>query len=147
MKKSAKIFINVIALGLLVGFSNCDNTPPVPEPTEAEKKTILLTTGGTWNMESVKVDGVDKTSIYTPLTLSFTSSSYSTTHGGVVWPASGTWHFNDAATTITRSDNVEVTVNELTATRLVLGLNWATTSLGPGRTKAIAGAHVFTFTR
>jgi hypothetical protein len=148
MKNTMRIFIHVLAVSLLVGFASCDPVPPTPEPTEAEKRTTILTTGGTWNLQSVTVNNVDQTEVYEGLTLSFSSSGYTATNGGTIWPTSGSWDFtNDAGTTISRSDDLEISVTEITQSKLVLGLSWSTTTLGPGRTNSLAGAHVFTFTR
>jgi hypothetical protein len=66
----------------------------------------------------------------------------------VVWPASGTWVFADGnAKTITRSDNLAVTITEVTDTKLVLTLTWATTTLGGGRVESVKGINVFTFAK
>ena len=97
-------------------------------------------------MTGVTVDGTDKTSVYTGLTLSFTDTNYTTTNGGVVWPASGTWSFADATgKLITRSDGLSITVEEAIATSIKLKLTWEEGALGGGRAAAVAGVHVFSF--
>ncbi len=48
---------------------------------------------------------------------------------------------------IKRSDGVEITVVEASATTLRLSLQWSKGSLEAGRTGSVAGNHVFTFVR
>jgi hypothetical protein len=136
--------LSILALFAINLFSSCKE--PVTPPTPEEITSALLTASGTtWKMQDVKVDGVDKSSLFTGLTLKFTAGSYSTTNGGPVWPASGTWTFtSDQATTIRRNDNIEVQV-QVTATSLKLTLAWDKDTIGPGRTESVSGQHVFTF--
>ena len=140
----ATCFLSILALLAITLFSSCDK--PVTPPTPEEITSALLTASGvTWKIQDVKVDGVDKTSLFTGLTLKFTAGSFTTTNGGPVWPASGTWMFtSDQATTIRRNDNIEVQV-QVTATSLKLTLAWDKDTIGPGRSKSVHGQHVFSF--
>jgi hypothetical protein len=97
-------------------------------------------------MSSVSVDGTDKTSLYKDLSLKFTATGFTSTSGGVIWPASGTWTFTSAdATAIKRDDGLEVTLQEVTDTSLKLALTWSKTTIGPGRVESVNGKHVFSF--
>ena len=139
--------ISYVLLGFaLITFSDC--VDPGPSETESGKNTRILSTGGPWTLQSVSVNGVDRTSMYAGLTVTFSSTGYTTVNGGAVWPASGTWNFTDAfGSTIRRSDGVDISLIDITEDRLVLSLVWSKTTLGNGRTGSVAGQHEFTFTR
>ena len=116
---------------------------PDPKPAETEVVKGKLTSAG-WTLQNVTVDGIDQTAVYQGLTLNFTATIYTTTKGGLVWPASGTWSFtDDTATTIKRDDGTEIKV-EATDILLKLTLTWAKTTLGTGRVGSVKGLHVFT---
>jgi hypothetical protein len=140
--------LGIVAVLALVTFSSCDSPPPEPAETEAEKNTKILVTGGAWNLQSVTVNGVDQTPLYEGLKVTFSSSGYTAVAGGVIWPATGTWSFtSDAGTTIHRNDGLDLAITELTQSKLVVSFNWTKTTLGSGRTKSMAGAHVVSLTR
>lgn len=128
---------------LLVSACGGDST----EPSASDKVRALLI-AGEWPVQSVQVNGVDRTSVYTGLSLRFTQSSYSTTQGRAVWPGSGTWQFtDDSATTLLRNDGLEVRIGSITHTRLELELTWTQQTLGHGRIASVAGRHVFVFVK
>jgi hypothetical protein len=141
--------LNFLVIVALIGLASCgggggDPNPPPPPPSVLDQIKAKMT-AATWVIQSVTVDGVDKTDIYKNLTLKFTATTYTTTNGAPVWPASGTWSFtNETGTTVKRDDNTEITV-EATDTSLKLGLTWSQTTVGPGRTESVEGQHVFTF--
>jgi hypothetical protein len=128
---------------VLTGLMSCKDDDPSPQ----EKATNLLTSS-TWKIKTVSVDATDRTSLYPGLTLTFTATGYTTTNGGVIWPADGTWSFKDqSATVITRSDGLEITIQELSETSLKLAFTWAKTTLGSGRVQSVSGQHVMTFSK
>lgn len=132
-------------LAVIVSLMSCGGDSS--SPSASEVTTNQLTSSG-WKISTVQVDGTDQTALFANMTLSFTATSYTTTKGGLVWPASGTWSFtDDTAKKIKRSDNVEVTITEISDTSLKLSLNWATSTLGPGRDSSVAGNHVFSFVK
>jgi hypothetical protein len=134
-----------LTLATFLVLAGCDGgDPPTPEETEVEKATKLL--AGTWTVQNVTVDGTDRTSVYKDVRITFSGSNLTATNGGVVWPASGTWRFtDDTAKTITRSDGLTISVNELTSNKLVAAFPWTKATLGGGRAESVAGQHVFTF--
>lgn len=128
----------------LLPLTGCKNDDGKLETDRVRK----LLTANPWSMQSVIVDGTDKTSSHTGLTLNFANAQYTTTHGGVVWPASGIWTFaDDTGKIIVRSDDVEMTIEEITTDKLVLTFTWTETTLGPGRLSSTSGEHVFTFVK
>jgi len=145
--KSFKIILKV-ALSTVLGlsmlmYSSCDGDPGETQTKQEEVTEMLV--GKTWKVQSVAVDNVDKSSLFTGMAISFSNTGFTVTNPGPVWPASGTWSFtSDEATFFKRNDNVEVKV-EPTATTLKLTLSWTKTTLGPGKVASVAGQHVFTF--
>lgn len=134
----------LVVLASLVFFSSCKKDDG---PTVQETNTNLLTSG-TWKVGSVKVDNVDRTSLFTGMTLQFTAAGYTTANGGPVWPATGTWSFtDDAAMSIKRNDDLQVTITSISESSLVLTLTWSKTTLGKGRSSSVAGVHAFSFTK
>lgn len=141
-QKSFQLIVFVLLVTNLPGCKDEDNNQ---EPSQQDVVTANLSSG-IWKVQSVTVDGTDKTSIYSGLTLTFTSGSFATTNGGPVWPATGTWTFTDnTATTIKRNDGLEIQLQEVNISSLKLGLVWATNTLGSGRSESVKGQHVFTF--
>jgi hypothetical protein len=134
--------IVLIVFSLLFGGCGGDSTPSASEVTTKQL------TANTWKISTVFVNDTDKTSLFTNMTLRFTPTTYTTTNGSAVWPATGTWVFtDDTASKIKRDDDVEVTLTEITDSSLKLSLNWATGTIGPGRTSSVAGDHVFSFVK
>ena len=146
MKTIRNIFVLMLVVAIIEGLftqlSSCKKKDPTPTEDIVTKRLIA----NNWIMQSVTVDGADKTSVYPGLTIKFTESSFTTTHGGVVWPASGIWEYTSTDhTVIKRNDGLPVTV-EVTDTTLKLSLIWATTTLG-GRIASVQGQHVFNFVK
>lgn len=142
MKKILIILRWVLVLGGLTSVTSCG---PDDAPTLAETERVAAAMrSGTWIVQSVMVDGVDRTSLYGALILKFTESSFTATNGGPVWPASGTWSFSDdTGKSVTRSDALKITVVEADASKLVLKLTWSKSTVGPGRAASVSGEHVF----
>ena len=144
LKNFTVAILSMATIIMLVFIQSCKTDDPTI--SEVDQVATLLK-GNSWKMQNVTVNGTDKTSDYTGFTLSFTATNYTTTNGGVVWPSSGTWTFADeTGKVITRSDDVIINLEEITATKLSLKLNWAKTTLG-GRTTSVAGNHIFVFNR
>lgn len=140
--KSLSTFLVIVMLGI---FSNCGSDDPGASKQD-EVRNLLTST--TWKVENVDVDGTDQTDVYENLTLKFTSSSYVATNGIPVWPANGTWSFdNEKATSFTRNDGVRVNILEVSSTTLKLGLSWNERTLGSGRINSVKGQHVFSFVK
>ena len=138
------LFAQAFILCLMV-LSSCGGS--TSEPTAKEVNTQKLI-ANTWKLNTVTVDAVDKTVLYAGLTVKFTATSYTSTSGGVVWPASGTWSFTDeVGKIIKRNDNQEITITEISDTALKLTLTRTQGSFGPGRIESVAGVHVFSLVK
>jgi hypothetical protein len=117
------------------------------EATEQEVITTLLS-DGKWAIQSVSVDGIDRSSLFSGLVLDFEEGSYTSVNGKSLWPASGSWRFTaDNTTSITRNDGLVASIAEIGEEKLILKLTSTSTSYGPGRVSSIAGEHTFTFVR
>ena len=130
-------------LAMIVIIASCGGSDDPAQP-ETDRVRALLASGA-WKIQNVKVGNVDKTSSFTGLQLTFTQASYTSTNGNIVWPASGTWALtSNEARSFTRSDGVIVDIDHVSASNLVLSLNWDGT-LGAGRISSVEGRHTFTF--
>ena len=140
---SLLFFIIIVFMALL---TSCGGGAGDPTPTKSAQDEVKeKLTSSTWSIQTVTVDGVDQSSIYKNLSLKFAAASYTSTKGGAIWPASGTWSFADqAGTTIKKEDGTEVKV-DAKDTSLKLTLTWTKTTLGSGRVESVKGLHVFTF--
>ncbi len=145
-KRVAVAFLLIATVATLIHLSGCKGgaADPTPAPASKQEEVKAILTLPTWKMQSVTVDGTDKTSIYKDLSLKFSATGFTSTNGGAVWPASGTWSFTNAdATAVKRDDGLEVKLQEVTSTSLKLALTWSKTTLGPGRKESVNGQHVF----
>lgn len=137
------LMIVVLTAASAMLFSACGDDDTALSPQDRIKENL---TAAEWTLQNVIVDGVDKTSIYEGLKLTFTDVRYSAVDGGQVWPASGVWSFADSeGKTIKRDDGIVVGV-EATNTTLKLTLTWDSTTI-TGRVRSIRGLHTFSFSR
>lgn len=130
----------VLLIGGMISLGSCKKKKVDPD-------AAALLKSGTWKIKTVSVDGADKLSLFTGMTLSFTATNFSSTNAVPVWPASGTWTINTDKTVITRGDGVAVNIDNVSETALGLSLTWGKTTLNGGRTGSVAGKHVFAFTK
>jgi hypothetical protein len=116
---------------------------------QSEKEIVLKKlTSKTWVLNSVTVDGTDKSSTFAGLTLSFTPTGFTVANGNIIWPQESTWSFTDdtASSFIRNSDQVTVKILELTDTMMKLELIWSAATFGPGgRGESVSGKYVFVF--
>jgi len=138
--------INLVVLCAIIAccFFACSKSAPTPASPQDQAKALL--TAAPWKLQSSSVDGVDQTALYNGFVITFSSSGYAASNGGVIWPAAGTWSFQGTSTTaISRNDGLAVGI-QLTSTSLVMTLNWTATTLGGGRSESTKGNNVFTMT-
>ncbi|MCE2997854.1 MAG: hypothetical protein ACK5RG_18595 [Cyclobacteriaceae bacterium] len=145
MKKIFNLIFVFSSMVLLVHLTGCGGSSSGPAAKEVNTQKLIA---NTWKLSTVTVDAVDKTVLYAGLTVKFTATSYTSTSGGVVWPATGTWSFTDeAGKIIKRSDNQEITITEISDTALKLTLTRTQGSYGPDRIESVAGVHVFSLVK
>ncbi|MEJ0055563.1 MAG: hypothetical protein WDN75_07850 [Bacteroidota bacterium] len=134
------ISFSALMITLLVVQSCSDNS--------AEASLLEITSqqlsARTWKVKSVTVDGKDNTAMFKDFVLKYDATTFTTTSGTLVWPASGSWKFKDnTARAIVRDDGLEVTIETISDTGFTFDLIWAKTTFGPGRTSALSGIHKF----
>ena len=117
-----------LLVSLLIFTTACggdgDTEPEEPSAQELTFENL----SGQWGLPStggIVVDGVDRTLNYQSFNLSFTEGGYTTNNAGDLFDASGTWQWADAETTteIVLDDGKEISLVELTTTRLVFTFN------------------------
>ena len=142
LHKSTLVVVAILTF-LVLSCKSDDGPGEEGEPTRIE----ILTTSP-WLVESVVVDDIDQTSLFTDFEISFTTETYTTTNGSNAWAPSGTWQFKNVDQDVmVRGDGVEVTIVSLNTERLVMRFFIDSGSLGPGRSKGVAGEHTFTCLR
>jgi hypothetical protein len=145
-----KTFNILVILSLLMGitlFSSCDSSEDQPGPQDV----YLQKLSSSWKVESVKVDGVSITDPFVNMILTFKSEmTYSVTNAvDPIWPSSGTFTLVEGTGelfNIKRSDEVLLTVRELSETRLVMSFPY-TSSIDGGRSKSVSGQFEFVMTK
>lgn len=141
MKIKNTSLASVLCLTFIMLFTACSEEEPAPSDAVLSKLKSK-----TWNVSSVQVDGVDQTTLFAGMTLTFTVKDYQVNPANAIWPASGTWQFTDKeGTVITRNDGLEITVAEITESSLKLSLQWSKNTFGAGRIASVSGQHLFTF--
>jgi hypothetical protein len=151
--KSKKIIYSALMGAALIStfmmhLSSCKGKDPEPSAGDLAIASLIASP---WKVKVVTVDNQDKTSLFTGFTIAFSKSgaadgSYSSTNGGLVWPATGQWTISDplVAGSFKRNDGLDVQLIEVTTTSLKMSLNWSKNTFGPGRVESISGQHVFT---
>lgn len=119
-----------------------------PSATETNLKRLAA---HNWKLTKVSVDGVDKTALFTGLALQWNKNqTFGATNGGVMWPSSGTWSFNDNSgkmlvVSLNKIGDADVKIETLNEAMLVISLRWDMTIFSEGRTRSVEGDHVFEF--
>ena len=123
---------------------HCRTEQPV---TEKELHQQLITSG-TWRLEHLTIDEVEQNVLFAGMTLHFTDTSFTSSNGFPIWPPSGAWSFSDeAGSKIVRDGNVQISIIEMTDSKLVLSTQWEKSTFSSGRNGSIIGNYIFTFTK
>lgn len=141
MKSITKIFLfPVFVVGLLFT-SGCGGDEP--SASEVMLKKLMA---NPWHLSNALVDGTDKTSVYSGLSLTFTKTNITATEITPSWPNNITWEFTDGkAKAIIRNDDLEIQLVEVSKDVLKISYTWSSTTFEPGRVKSVNGNHVLTF--
>ena len=135
-----KLMICAIALSMfsLLGCGGGSD----PETAQQKASKILP---GSWKLSggSIKVDGKDESTQYPGFTLSFTEKGYSSSNGGKLFKASGTWKWKDGKTDkVILLGKKEITITELTASKLAFTFTFA-----GAKAAGIPGSYAVTLTK
>jgi hypothetical protein len=137
--RQIKLMSTFLILALIGGCSKTETR------TQAQIVTGYMTQKN-WSINTVQVDGVDATSNFAGMALSFTPTSFSTTNSNTIWPANGTWKFTDASgSTFKIDDQLLVTVAQASSSTLSLTLTWTKTTFAGGRVQSVSGNYEFQF--
>lgn len=140
------VLLSAFALSATLTVTSCKDDDPSATETNLNRLTVHH-----WNLIKVTVDGVDKTSLFSGLTLQWNKdNTFVATNGGVMWPSTGTWSFTDDSAqtlfvSLSNNADAEVTIETLNDTNLIISLHWDETTLGQGRVKSVKGDHFFEF--
>ena len=142
--KSSKVIGGLMLMILTVFLLTTSSCKDGPTDEEIFLKKIALA----WKSSStgVQFDGKDVNGVFKDFTITFTESKTFTTTAGnsPVWPASGKFTVKSNSTSagfkLLRDDGVEVTVDKLTDTQLVLKFNYIGKT---SRVKSVSGGFVF----
>jgi len=153
MMKALRILSFLMVTSVLLTYMGCKpDDPPPPPVTDVQFDKLSKT----WKINTVTLDGVDKTSDYTGFQLTFSGTkgtppfNYTTSARPTLspWKASGTWDFGAAPETQIIRD--KGTADELAVTYAVteatLTVSFTFNGAGyPARTSVVKGAWVYTF--
>jgi hypothetical protein len=145
--KYLKLIILITAIAGFVVFNGCGGSGG-DDPSAREINTGILTSK-TWTVNSVTVPAGTATeaSAWNNFTVTFNATNMTTANhpdgAQVVWP-SGSWSFkDDDARIIVRGDGVEMTVNTITESSLVLTFTMPDNTQIAGRTAGLGGQYTF----
>jgi hypothetical protein len=139
--------LSVLALIATLTTTSCSD-----DTASATETSLKKLTAHDWDLSRVTVNGVDKTLLYSAVALQWNKDkTFSVTNGGAIWPSTGTFSFTDGSgkmllVLLNNGENTEVTIQTLTDTQLIISLHWSETTIGQGRSKSVAGDHIFEFT-
>ncbi len=135
------IMLLAFVIGTLLTISSCSDDPTAEE-------TFLKKIALAWKSSAtgVQFDGKDVNGVFKDFTITFTESqTYSTTAGNApVWASSGKFSVKASSSgigfSILRDDGVEIAVDQLTETKLVMKFNYIGKT---SRVKSVSGDFVF----
>lgn len=138
-----KTFVSIYIVALLL-MCNCSKHHD-PTPGDIQQQTSKKLQSATWKVKTVLRNDVDITQDYTNFTLTIAASTYTTTNGGLAWPASGTWAFQgQSTTTVIRDGSIPVDfVLSDDASSLKLNFTIETSTYTNGRVNGLKGVYEF----
>lgn len=142
-KSLSPVLLAVLLLMESFLYSACDGGE---EPKTQRQSTLEKLMAKTWKIKSVTADGVDVTSKFAGMSITFTETTFTVSNGSTLWSATDAWSFvNDEAVSIKRADNVQVEIASLSASSLTLTLQWSKSTFAPGREQSVSGNYTFVF--
>lgn len=139
MSYSRSSLLNVVVI-LLLAFTACKDDPSAEEQ-------FLKRIGAKWDASTtgVTLDGVAVNGAFKNFSITFTDQGTFTTSNGnsPIWPASGKFTLKSTSTSVgfnlVRSDGVEIRIDQLTDTKMVLKFQYSSSS----RTSSVSGNYIF----
>ncbi len=152
MKRLSNLLAALVFASLVI-FMSCGGGGDDPGTTDLEIDVQNLTVSGGWTASSVQNNNEAPDGNWDGFELTFQGNvdggTYTTNVNTLnpdndftaVWPASGSWTISDDGNTITRSDGVAISVDNITET----GLSLSFTVAGGARVSGIPGNWTFVF--
>ncbi|MGW8124172.1 hypothetical protein ACV07N_16050 [Roseivirga echinicomitans] len=134
--KTKIISVLVLLVMIIIGCGTVDPSDPTAKELAFEKLAGDWTYG---TKGQISLDGQDVSLNYPGFALSFTEGGYTTTNGGDLFKATGTWTWaNEAAGSINLDTGEEVTIIDLSLTHF----EFSFTHTGGGVAAGTAGNYV-----
>jgi hypothetical protein len=131
-------FLVVYVMGLM----GCGKDDPQPSANDI---TTELLRSKPWQLSSTTIDGTSS-NLYSGLSVTFSTNTYTSVNGGKIWLASGTWNLaGDDGKKLLRDGTLQIDIQNISPTQLVISFNWNSTTLDNGRTESLKGLHRMTF--
>ena len=136
----------LLLLGMIsISTTGCKSDADALAPEDETSKKLE----GTWRVKSVTLTGIDATSFYTNLAVTFAGDQFTCVNAvDPVWPDRETYtvdHSGDRFV-IRRGDGVDMAVVTITDQTLILEFDWSGPAAG-GRQKGIMGGYQFEFSK
>ena len=136
------MILPVTLIGIMTLSSSCKNDDDVVDPI-TEKINEL---SANWQLGNVTNDNTNVSDQYSGFTLTIDNFNFKTQNGGNPWPNFGSYDFKDNdLSVIVRNDGIEMTIDELTTTFLVLSFRF--NALPGGRVTGLTGNFTFSLVR
>ncbi|MCC5930777.1 MAG: hypothetical protein JJU28_16150 [Cyclobacteriaceae bacterium] len=146
--KYVKLITLITVIAGFVVFNGCGGSGG-DDPSVREINTGILTSK-TWTVNTVTVPAGTATegSAWNNFTVTFNPTNMTTTNhptgAEVVWPTGITWTFkDDEARVIVRGDGVDMTINTISESSLVLTFTMPDNTQIAGRTAGLGGQYTF----
>jgi hypothetical protein len=129
-----------ISVGLALSLINCTEQ-------ESDREVVMrMLTNAEWAIDEAWIGGEDVTADYNQFTIEFSNSDFRARNCSALWPAEGTWEFEDGTSrAIIRNDGIVVEIRNIDEGQLVLSGNWDIIISPEGRAKQEMTAHSFRF--
>lgn len=138
VKSTLRLSLTLVVLfGVVTCFSSCSkDDSPNAQTLQLQKLSA------TWKVSQVTNDNQDVTNQYAGFILTVNELNYTTQNGGNPWPTSGAYTFKEGdLNTLLRSDDVTITIDEITESTLLLAFNFNTVT--GGRLSGVTGDFTF----
>jgi hypothetical protein len=136
-------YISILMLGSILFIQACGG-----EDEPSAEAVFLQQLAGTWQIARADLDGKDVTNSFPGMLVTINEDKSFTVANAVppMWKASNTFTLTGTATSfqINRGDGLTISVNQVTASRLILEFQYDADAMG-GRTGSVTGQFTFEF--
>jgi hypothetical protein len=143
MRIRISIYMTLLLASLLMHCSEEDSAPSAKSKFKARLQ-------GTWTLEEAWVGDVAVTDAFPDMSIFIEKNTFVTAHAvDPIWPAAGVFELEkttlgDQPFLIRRDDGVEMLINDITETTLVLQFSFTSETARP---QGVSGDYTFTFSK